>query len=129
MCVCVWACVCACFNAEDWSAVAPPVLSTAEKENKFIKAFCESFGLGGGVLAGEQLGGLEHNYKVDDLSGAAVAPSWYPLSFLLKPLNYSSINSDFFVFSPLTRGAPRSWLRTSILFLSPLLSFSLTFLC
>lgn len=84
------------------------------------------WGFGGdeeGYLAGQQLGGLEHNYKVNDLSGVAMASSWYPLSFPSKPLNYSSITSYFSVFCPSPK-VPQtalylsvfSWLRTSILF-------------
>lgn len=77
-------------------------------------------GRGGGGLAGEQLGGLEHNYKVNDLSGVAMTPSWYPMSFLSKPLNYSSISSDFSVFCPSPKVLQTAlyvvcWLRTSVL--------------
>lgn len=54
--------------------VASALPSTAAKENRFVRVFCEGLG-GGGDLAGEQMGGLEHNYKVNDLSGVAMAPS------------------------------------------------------
>lgn len=53
--------------------VASALPSKVAKENRFVRVFCE--GLVGGGLAGEQLGGLEHNYKVNDLSGVAMTPS------------------------------------------------------
>lgn len=126
-------CVCALvskvlFNAADWAVEASSFFSTAGKRKQICKSVLWEFWRGLWYLAGEQLGGLEHNYKVDDLTVVAMAPSWYPLSFLLKPLKYS-INLDFIVFCPspkvlLTALYVVCWLRTSILFITSPVLFS-----
>lgn len=124
MCVCDWDSK-VVFNATDQRCFWPALLTSrsfcfTQHGNKREQIFKSVLWGLGGDLAEEQLGGLEHNYKVNDLNGVAMTPSWYPMSFLSKPLNYSSISSDFSVFCPSPKVLQTAlyvvcWLRTSVL--------------
>lgn len=74
---------------------------------------------GGGHLAGEQLGSLEHNTKVNDLNIMTVTLSWNPWSLASKSLHSSSVTSHPFLFpSPqvcLTTLSVFCWLNSSVL--------------